>query len=180
MKALMHKLVIGLVATTLTTCGGRVMLAAAPPHPHPPIPHVPSAYYGYHHHPGYYPGWTPPVVIYRQPTPIVVYSTPLASNPAPAASIRLLNPAENRVTLRYTLNGGAVQSLPAGYSADIDQESVIEFDRGGLSGRASFTLRDGTYKFVSAGGLWKLVRAVGTNESNPPVSDVAANPIPLQ
>ena len=179
MRTLIHKLVISLVATTLTTCGGRVMLAAAPPHPHPPIPHVPyvpsGLYYGHYHHPVY-----PPVVVYRQPSPIVVYSTPLASNPAPAASIRLLNPVENRVTLRYTLNGGAVQSLPAGYSADIDQESVIEFDRGGLSGRASFTLRDGTYKFVSAGGLWKLVRAMGTSEYNPPVSDVAANPVPLQ
>jgi YD repeat-containing protein len=123
-----------------------------------------------------------PIVVYRPP---VVYTTPVvnpivtvASNPAPPADIRLTNPAGNRVTLTYTLNGQMVRRLPAGASVQINQEAVIEFDRGGGMGTARYGLTDGAYKFVAAGGAWNLVRDIPTTAADAPVAAVAANPAP--
>jgi hypothetical protein len=67
-----------------------------------------------------------------------------------------------------------VRTLPAGLSMAIRQQTTIEFDRGGGAGRASFSLTDGTYRFVAANGAWSLVR----DEDNPPPTDIAANPAP--
>jgi hypothetical protein len=174
MKALTRKVVFGLLATALVTCGGGVLLAGPPHPPHPP-------------HPGPHPSWYHPPVIYPMPRPVVVYrpavvySTPLtvvASNPAPVADIRLVNPAENRATLRFTLNGAETQSLPAGYSLQISQTATIEFDRGGAAGRARYALTDGTYKFLPANGAWTLVRQTGQTAEAGLVADAAANPVP--
>jgi hypothetical protein len=80
-----------------------------------------------------------------------------AADDTPDVQVRLVNPAENRVTLRFTLDGGAVQSLAAGESMDIAPQSVIEFGRGGSAGRARLTLTDGQYSFARSNGSWRLV-----------------------
>jgi hypothetical protein len=164
MKTLAQKLVIGLLTTALMTCV--VGAAQAWPGPGP--------------HPGPHPGpWYPPVVIHH-PRPYIIASyCEDASNPAPAADIQLVNPAKNQVTLKYTLNGGAVQLLQAGYSAQINQVSVIEFDRGGGAGRARYSMTDGTYTFKPTnGGYWGLFRESAANVSPETTADLAANPLP--
>jgi hypothetical protein len=91
----------------------------------------------------------------------------------------VVNPTENRVSLKYTLNGGAVQSLQAGYSVQINQASVIEFDRGGGMGRKRYALRDGTYVFKPTnGGYWNLFPESTTSDGAGTLGDVAANPTP--
>jgi hypothetical protein len=91
----------------------------------------------------------------------------------------VVNPAENRATLKYTLNGGTVQSLQAGYSVQINQASVIEFDRGGGMGRTRYSLTDGTYKFKPTnGGYWGLFQESATNSEAEATADLAANPLP--
>jgi hypothetical protein len=161
MKTLTPKMLTGVVALGLASWSVSETLAAGPPgYPH------------YHHHPGY-------VVVnsYVAPTTYAAYYTADASNPAPGASIRLVNPAANRVALRYVLDGGSVQSLPAGYQVEINRVSVIEFDRGGSAGRARYTLWDGTYKFLPTSGVWDLYRqAVET--AAPQLSYAASNPLP--
>jgi hypothetical protein len=101
------------------------------------------------------------------------------SNSTPAADIRVVNPAENRATLKYTLNGGAVRLLQAGYSVQINQASVIEFDRGGGAGRTRYSLTDGTYKFKPTnGGYWGLFPESATSDGAGTLGNVAANPLP--
>jgi hypothetical protein len=120
------------------------------------------------------------VVIYH-PRPYIVGASYCedVSNPVPAAYIQLVNPAKNQVTLKYTLNGGAVQLLQAGESAQINQASVIEFDRGGGAGRTRYSLTDGTYKFQpTSGGYWGIFRESDTNTVAESTADLAANPLP--
>lgn len=116
------------------------------------------------------------------PRPYVVARTYYmeASNPAPAASILLTNPAENRVALKYTLNGGAVQLLQAGFTVQLNRVSVIEFDRGGGAGRARYSLTDGAYKFTSTNGYWDLFRDTAPSNEAVAAVDVAANPLPAK
>jgi hypothetical protein len=178
MKTLAQKLVIGLLAAAFVSCVVSVANAAPPPHPKW-VPGYPTPWWLNGHHPGPHPGpWYPPVVI--RPRPYVVTSYyENASNPTPAADIRLVNPAENRVTLKYTLNGGAVHLLQAGYSVQINQMSVIEFDRGGGAGRTRYSLTDGSYVFKPTnGGYWGLFPETATNDVAGTLSDVAANPTP--
>jgi hypothetical protein len=132
MKTLAQKLVTGLLTIAITAC----IFSAAQAAPPPPWPHPwPHPGPGPGPHPGPHPGpWLPPVVIYHPRPYIVNRISPVYyeddSNPTPTADIRVVNPAENRVSLKYTLNGGAVRLLQAGYSVQINQASVIEFDRG--------------------------------------------------
>jgi hypothetical protein len=156
MFALARKLVFGLLATALVIGIADVAMAKPPqpkPWPHPwPI---------------YVPG---PVVVVR---PVGVY---YPVNPIPA-EIQLSNPVTNQVALRYVLNGGPVQLLPAGCRVAIHQESVIAFDRGGAAGWTRYSLTGGAYKFVPANGTWSLVRE--TIESVPSSAmSAAANPVP--
>jgi hypothetical protein len=171
MKTLSQKLVIGLLAialTTLVVCAAE----AGPPPQKKWIPGYPTpGWVNHHHHPP-----KPYPVIY--PRPVIYYSD--ASNPAPAADIQLLNPAQNRVTLRYSLNGGAVQSLPAGTTVQINQVVVITFDRGGGAGRARFSLTDGAYKFVPANGVWTLVRQTVQDDVATEVAEADVNPAPAK
>ena len=152
MFALVRKMVFGLLATALVIGTAHVAMAHPWPHPH------------------YYHG---PAVVVR---PVGVY---YPVNLAPAADIRLVNPATNQVALKYTLNGGPVQVLPAGCSVAIYRESVVGFDRGGAVGWSRYSLTGGVYTFFPAGGVWTLVR--GTVES---VADdaiiTAANPTPVK
>jgi hypothetical protein len=177
MKTLAQKLVIGLLTIAITTC----VVSAAQAWPGPgPGPH-PGPGPGPHPwpHPGPHPGpWYPPVVIHPRPYVVASYCED-DSNPTPAADIRVVNPAENRVTLKYTLNGGAVQLLQAGYSVQINQVSVIEFDRGGGAGRTRYSLTDGTYKFKPTnGGYWGLFQESATNIEAVATADSSENPLP--
>jgi hypothetical protein len=147
------KLVFGVLAAI--PLAGAAGTAVAHPWPCPqPWP----TYHHYHYHYG--------PAVYVNPTP-VVYS----ANPVPA-DIRLANP--NQVALSYTLNGGPVQSLPAGAAVTLDQTSVIAFDRGGAMGWNRYTLTSGAYKFIPAAGAWTLVRDVP--DTTPIVT--ASNPLP--
>jgi hypothetical protein len=186
MKAIAQKLVIGLLAIAVTCCVVGVVQAAPPPHPWIPGYPTPSWLHGPHYGPHYgpHPGpWIPPVVIYR-PRPYIVERVGTSyclddSNPTPTADIRLVNPAENRVTLKYTLNGGEVQMLQAGYSAQLNQAAVIEYDRGGNAGRTRYSLTDGTYNFKPTnGGYWGLFHEDATSNVAENLGDVAANPLP--
>jgi hypothetical protein len=106
------------------------------------------------------------------------YYEPDATNPVPEAYIRLVNSQKNRVTLKFRLNDGELQSLPAGYSVEIRQAAVISFDRGGAAGRTRYSLTDGTFKFVASGGMWDLVRESLQDEETSLTSYEDANPLP--
>jgi hypothetical protein len=164
MKTLAKTLVSVLVAVALVTFVASVA-QAAPKHP------------GHHpgHHPGPYPmPWPRPVVV----VPSTPYYVESAVNPAPLASIQLVNPAENRVTLSYRLNGGIVRSLPAGASVQINRVSIIRFDRGGGAGFARYTLTDGAYRFQATGsGYWGLVRVSETDVDSVADADLPTNPV---
>jgi len=97
-------------------------------------------------------------------------------NPVPA-EIQLINPATNQVTLKYVLNGGPVQVLPAGCSVAIHRESVVGFDRGGAMGWGRYALTDGIYTFVPASGVWTLVHETAETVADGTII-TAANPIP--
>ena len=109
---------------------------------------------------------------YVNPVP-VVYSAGL-----PPVEIRLANP--NQVALNYTLDGGPVQTLPAGQAVTLNQDAVIAFDRGGAQGWNRFTLTSGAYKFIPAAGAWSLVRDVSDSTVVTAASPIspAANPLP--
>jgi hypothetical protein len=166
MKSFTRVLLIGLLTTTMLTYGASIILAAPPPHPHP------GPHHGPHHGPNMWPFYQPVIV-----RGVTTYYGLDATNPLPLADIRLVNPQENRVTLRFRLNNGALQSLPAGYSIEINRTAIITFDRGGAAGQARYSLTDGTYKFVASGGMWDLVRqsiqdagiALTTNEDVNPL-----------
>ena len=153
MFTLFRNLVFGALAMTLAI--GTAHVASAKPWPWPkPWPH-------------YYHGPTvivnPGILTYPQ-------------NPIPA-DILLANPASNQVSLRFTLNGGPVQVLPAGASVAIHQESVIAFDRGGAAGWDRYTLTSGSYRFTPGNGSWNLVQDVAPQPSNSTMA-AAANPLP--
>jgi hypothetical protein len=152
MFALARKMVFGMLATTLVI--GTAQVAMAKPWPKPqPWPH-------YYHGP----------VVYVNP--VAVYPV----NPVPA-EIQLINPATNQVALKYTLNGGPVQLLPAGAAVAIHQESVVGFDRGGAAGWNRYSLTGGVYKFIPANGAWALVRDTTESVADSALA-AAANPVP--
>jgi hypothetical protein len=193
MKTLTQELVIGLLAAAFVSCVVNVANAAPPPHqkwiPGYPTPWwLPGPHPGPHPwpHPGPHPGsWIPPVVIYH-PRPYIVerVTTPYyvdASNPTPVADIRIVNPPENRVALKYSLNGGAAQVIEPGTSVQINQQVVIAYDRGGNMGRERFSLTDGTYVFKPTnGGYWRLFRESDVANATPIISEVASNPLPAK
>lgn len=148
MVAFARKLVFGVLATALVI--GTAQMASAKPWPKPwPHPH-----YG--------------PVVFVNPVTTVCYPANLVP-----AEIQLVNP--NQVALKYTLNGGPVQLLPAGSTVAISQESVIGFDRGGAAGWNRNSLTSGVYKFIPANGTWALVREVPES-----TAIAAANPVPAQ
>ena len=116
----------------------------------------------------------PSVVVFDSGVRQVEYVTPVvvteASNPAPAASIQLVNPQKNRIALSYRLNNGLVQSLLPGTKVEINQTCVISFDRGGNAGRARYSMTDGIYTFQPNNGAWDLFRSTDNNISDGEVS----------
>jgi hypothetical protein len=104
-------------------------------------------------------GYSMPVYqmpVYRAPA----YAAPAAAAPAaapslPNAVIELSNPEDD--TVAYTLNGQRFDMLPR-YSQKLTTSPswVIEFDRGGSFGPASYTLTQGKYKFVATDHGWDV------------------------
>ena len=109
--------------------------------------------------------------------PVGVYYDASPVNPL-AAEIQLINPATNQVALKYILNGGPVQVLPAGGSVAIHGQSVVAFDRGGAMGWGRYALTSGSYQFVPAGGVWTLVQETAKTAADDTII-AAANPAPV-
>ena len=150
MFALARKVAFGMLATILVIGTAHVAMAKPWPKPQP-----------WPHH--YYHG-------------LAVIINPVVVNPA-LAEIQLINPATNQVALRYILDGGPVQSLPAGASVTIHHASVIDFDRGGAAGWGRYGLTCGVYQFVPDNGAWNLVRET-TESVTQSTMIAAANPAP--
>jgi hypothetical protein len=173
MKTLSQKVLIGLLLIGLTTLVASAAQAGPPPQ-QKWIPGYPTPWWLNRRPPP--PRPMPPFY----PGPVYVVENSDVSNPAPAADIQLLNPAENRVTLKYSLDGGLARSLPAGTSVRINRAVVISFDRGGGAGRARFSLTDGVYKFAPASGTWTLVRQTVQDDATAEVADADTNPVPAK
>jgi len=73
--------------------------------------------------------------------------------------IKIINPAKNKASLSYTLNGNTYTIQP-GYSQEIpeDRAWVIEFSRGADLEDAQYTLQSGVYTFTSTDQGWELYR----------------------
>jgi hypothetical protein len=94
--------------------------------------------------------------------------------------IKIVNPANNGVTLNYTLDGNAF-TIPPGYSQELreDRAWVIEFNRGANSDQTRYGLQSGVYTFSRTDHALELYRsefppAVATR----PPKAVPTNPSP--
>jgi hypothetical protein len=173
MEALMRKLLCGVLSVALVACCVRATMAGPPPPPPPK-----------------WPKWPKPPIVKFLPVPAPIFVSPVrpvrpvyvldASNPAPVAFIRLVNPTENMVTLKYRLNDGVLRSLPAGYSIAIHQQAVVSFDRGGAAGWARYSMTDGTYKFVPVDGLWSMVHDTAGEVPTTQIAEADSNPVPAK
>jgi hypothetical protein len=137
-------------------------------------------FYGGGYYNGYYnDGYAQPYVV----------QSPIIDNPAPAGSglpIKIVNPAANKTTLSYTLDGNPYTIAPgSGQDLTMDHPWVIEFNRGGNFGQARYGLESGLYTFTSTDHGWELFQQPLSQSgpamapSNPlPSSNVPANPLP--
>jgi hypothetical protein len=94
-----------------------------------------------------------------------VAARPVEADPLPEANfsgrpIKITNPAANRVTLSYTLDGTAY-TIPPGYSQDFrdDRAWEIKFSRGANLAQAEYGLQSGLYSFTSTDHGWELYRS---------------------
>jgi hypothetical protein len=101
---------------------------------------------------------------YADPANAYTVQRPILANPAAEASfsggpIRIVNPAANKATLNYTLDGVAYTIAP-GYSQELreDRDWVIRFSRGASLEQAQYGLRSGLYSFTSTEHGWELYR----------------------
>jgi len=172
MKSLSKTLTVVLVASVVILAGVQAGFGG-PPHPYP-HPHYYPHYDHWHYTAGLY---VRPTVVLSYPVTTTAYYAPDVSNPAPLADIRLVNPAKNRVALRFRLDRGETQTLPAGAAIAIPQAAVISFDRGGAAGWANYRLTDGLYRFAANNGAWGLVH--GTSPAAGLVAH-ASNPAPSE
>ena len=81
------------------------------------------------------------------------------------------------MALRFRLDGGQIQTLPAGAAIAVPQAAVISFDRGGAAGWARYQLIDGLYRFAANNWAWGLVH--GTSPAAGLVAH-ASNPAPSE
>ena len=74
--------------------------------------------------------------------------------------ITINNPAANKETLSYTLDGNAF-TIPPGYSQDFreDRAWVVQFSRGANLEQARYTLQSGQYSFTNTDHGWELHRS---------------------
>jgi hypothetical protein len=126
---------------------------------------------GYYSTPSYGYSYAQPSYDYVQPS----YSTDggystgywqgaAANPPANAEPVRsrVVNPAENQATLRYSVNGRQY-SIQPGEQHDFTEPGlgVIEFDRGNNAGLAQYRLSGGVYTFSPTDRGWELFRSQG-------------------
>jgi hypothetical protein len=90
------------------------------------------------------------------PVEPIVPVVPVVVDPRPIV-ITLMNPAQTRTSLNYTL-GESQYVIAAGETSTFEEGTqVIAFDRGGSFGEARYTLEPGaSYKFVSTDHGWDL------------------------
>jgi hypothetical protein len=74
--------------------------------------------------------------------------------------IKIVNPAKNKATLSYTLDGNEF-TIPPGYSQEIQEDRawVIEFSRGDDLEDARYGLQTGVYTFARTKNGWELYRS---------------------
>ena len=179
MRTSAQRMLVGLLAATFIACGAVAMAAPKGKGAGKGFPPAPAAHHAPYHADRHYHHPHHPPIVYGGVTPVVVTAVDQdAADATPEASVRLLNPTENRVTLKYTLDGGPVQSLAAGQSVDVAPQTVLKFNRGGKGGWATITLTDGSYKFMPGKVYWKLVRDLDPTPAYS-LAD-AANPAPGQ
>jgi len=94
-----------------------------------------------------------------------VVQRPILVDPLPAAGfsggpITISNPAANKVTLSYTLDGTAYTIAP-GYTQELreDRAWAIQFSRGANLAQARYGLQSGLYSFTSTDHGWELYRS---------------------
>lgn len=83
--------------------------------------------------------------------------SPMSASDDPPPAIRIVNPPANRDAVSYTLNGFAFTIRP-GEKQDLqgDRRWVIDFDRGGQFGKASYGLYPGVFTFTPSQRGWEL------------------------
>ncbi len=94
--------------------------------------------------------------------------------------IKIVNPAENKVTLNYTLDGNAF-SLPPGYSQELREDRAweIQFSRGTNSDPTRYGLQSGLYTFARTDGGLELYHSAFPKTVAPqPPKAVPTNPSP--
>ncbi len=94
--------------------------------------------------------------------------------------IKIVNPAENKVTLNYTL-GGQAFSLPPGYSQELREDRAweIQFSRGTNSDPTRYGLQSGLYTFARTDGGLELYHSAFPKTVAPqPPKAVPTNPSP--
>jgi hypothetical protein len=133
--------------------------------------------YGHPGYGGYYGGYYGGDAYYQPATPVpYVVQSPIIENPTPAQPVRITNPATNKVTLSYTLDGNPY-TIPPGSSQDLvlDHPWVIEFSRGGNFGHGRYGLEPGLYTFAMTDHGWELYHGDLVQSASPGAS---ANPLP--
>lgn len=113
-----------------------------------------------------------------QGTPYTTYRLPTPALPANAALVQIINPAENRATIGFMLDGQVVR-LEAGQAGDfpVATSGLVKFHRGGSFGVASYTLKEGAYRFAATPQGWDLY--LETAQPQQP-SELPNNPVPGQ
>lgn len=159
----------------------------------PPVPFAPYPRYApYYYPPVAYPQVAvqvvePPVrtLVEVPPTETLLMAPParsnslaLPSNPEPQVSetIRLVNPAENGVTISYSF-GNRILSLPYGQEKVFHGPgpTTVAFNRGRNLGERRLTLGGGTYEFRHLGDQgWELLPV----NTRAPLSSGATEPPP--
>ena len=87
-------------------------------------------------------------------------------------TVSIVNPADTQTTLAFAVNG-QTYSLEAGKTQDLElnENMVIEFDRGSGNDTGRYSLSEGVYRFGSTPKGWELFRS-----NDAPLADaVAAN-----
>jgi hypothetical protein len=91
----------------------------------------------------------------------IITGTPLAEADAPAMTdgVMLCNRLNTRSTINYNLNGNHYVMEPGmAQRLENDRKWVVEFDRGGGFGPATYTLEPGTYHFTPTDLGWQLYK----------------------
>jgi len=149
------------------------------------VGNAPPGYgYGY----GYGNGWgpsyyNPPVVIERQYVQPQVRYVPVQSATATyqGQGVAIRNPAKTETTLSYTIDSQEEHDLAAGETQRLKTKRtyVIDFDRGGDFGHASYSIYEGWYQFTLTDRGWELFRQLGPMPADD-TTKVKANPLPGQ